>query len=337
MHLKSGLTAIVTGAIVLATATNADAQLIKQNDNAALRYWRAFSLMSEADTETTKELASQDGDGWLQNEEHVKWLEGRASAIELLTDASRMTESDFGIDYDKGIEALITHLGPMRSSARLLILRAEADLHEGNTADAIEHAAAALRMAEHISDEGILISSLVSVSIFSTASEFIHRAHKDGEFQHEDLTPIRDALARFDRNDPFGAERAVEAEAEIFGGWIHRKLADADANERAELLVSLTGDPSDHPTERTRRLIESVDTLDKLDAQMSSYKLYCVQALAIWNDEDASEQLRELGEGISKGLFGNVAMYLAPAMNKVHSRDMEARLGYELISEIVGG
>jgi len=333
---KTTLAAPIAG-LVLATSASFGAP-VETNDNAALRYWRAFSLLSEADSETIKTLHDAQqarGDTWLDNQEHAEWLASKGETIGLLIDASEMPEADFGIDYAKGIDALLTHLSPMRASARLLLLRARADLRAGEPDLAVERVAAAMRMAEHITDDRVIISSLVSATTFKAAGDLILEAHESGALDGADLTPVRGAMDRFDRRDPFAVLESVRSERDIFGGWLHRTLADLPENGRAGTVLDMLSLSATKMDEEGRRAIATIETNKGLDSQMASLRLYFKQAIDAWHEPDAPDRLRMLEQSVSEGVFGNVAIFMAPSLTRAHEHDTRARAGFDELLRIV--
>lgn len=327
---------LAIGAVALGWASGVGAQ-VSSDENAALRYWRAFSLMSEKDAETISTLtdANAKGDAWLRNEAHTTWLDGQSDTIELLIDASKMPEADFGIDYDKGTEALLTHLSPMRQAARLTLLRAEADLASGDAPSAIERTAGAMRMAEHITDDRVIISALVAASIFDRASGFLEAAIANGELAGADLAPIRASMDRFDDADPFGAERGVASEGEIFAEWIHRKLASLPPEERRATILSFLGYTEDDVTPEGETMLEIFSRDEGLNEQMRLYKMFFRQAREAWDKEDARDRLRLLEKGVKEGVFGHVAVYLAPSLTRVQKQDAKAREQFASIERLI--
>ena len=328
---------LICATIGTASAPGVGAQ-VTADENAALRYLRAYSLIRESDAERIAELwdAQQVGEPWLENDANTSWLERKDDTIALLVKASRMVEADFGIDYDEGIEALLTHLAPMRQSARLALLRGEADLDEGDARSAIEHAASALRMAEHITDDRVIISSLVSLSIFEEAAEFIERAHEDGALMNTDTSPLREALARFDRGDPFGVITSLESEAQIVGDWAHRELSSLSKPEREALVLNVVNTRPEDLSEEGRAFLERIETEDGLDREIASYKLYYRQTIDAWDEPDAEQRLRELREGVREGVFGAISYYMVPALGRLYRQDMEARARIRELAEMVG-
>ena len=327
---------LAIGAVALGWASGVGAQP-NADENAALRYWRAFSLMSESDAEMISTLtdAKAEGDAWLDDEANTSWLDEQGDTIELLLDASEMPEADFGIDYDKGIEALLTHLAPMRQAARLTLLRAEADLASGDTRSAIEHAAGAMRMAQHLTDDRVIISSLVAASIFDSASDFIENALNEGEFAKADLAPIRAALDRFDTGDPFGAERGIATEGEIFAKWTRRRLASLPPDERRELILSFLGHTEDEVGPEGEAVLDILSRDEGLNEQMRLYTMFFRQAREAWDKEDARERLRLLEKGVKEGVFGHVAVYLAPSLTRVQEQDSNMRERFEHIERLI--
>ena len=302
--------------------------------NAALRYWRAVWLMGE-----DSPSASIDYEGLYQpNYNHApngeapysssQLLQDQSEVIRLLIEASLLEECDFGVDYDKGVEALLPHLSPMRRAAQLLVLDARRLLSEGDKAGATERVTAAYRLAEHMTGDLTLINSLVSMACFSLVDSFVETHESSFDDAHRQA--IAQAIARFDADDPFGCAKAVRGEATFFGGWMLRRVGNewstpdafvADLrtlfdvetaeNLRAEMFAAEAG-TGEAFRQKLRREIEKYATALNLMADA-------------WTTPDAEKSLDAIESQIVDGGFGAVAQVMAPSLGRCHASDMKAR------------
>lgn len=308
------------------------------DQNAALRYWRAMWIMGE-DTPSP----SVDYEGLYDpNYNHAsdgeepypssQLLEDRAEAIGLLIEASRLDHCDFGIDYEKGVEALLPHLSPMRRAAQLLVLDARRLLSEGDTDGATERVTAAYRLAEHMTGDLTLINSLVSMACFSLVDSFVET--NEASFNDAHRQTIAQAIARFDADDPFGCAKAVRGEATFFGGWMLRRVDNewstpdrfiedfatlfdfGTADEVRAEVFNTTFDSAESFRAQLRREIEKYNTALNLMADA-------------WNTPDAEKSLEAIETQIVEGNFGTIARHMAPALGRCHASDMKARATLE--------
>jgi hypothetical protein len=93
------------------------------------------------------------------------------AVLDELQEASRRPLSRFPLEYDADDPAaiLLPHLAKMKGCARVLQLRASAELEAGQPAPALQDIELMLRLAESIRNEPILISHLVRIAIVNLA------------------------------------------------------------------------------------------------------------------------------------------------------------------------
>jgi len=308
---------------------------VPTEDNAALRYWRVWIEMDQNDL---RWVGSYEGP---YDPEHNHANEGEPAVtsaeilgthnafIEGLIEATEFPACDFGVDYDKGVEALLPHLSWMRNSAQLLVLDAKRLISEGEIDAATERLAAALRLSQHVTGDTTLINALVSIACFAMVDGEID-AHAQ-VFSNENRQTLRSALLRFDPDDPFGCVRAVRGEAEIFGGWMVKRidhewstpesfaadvamLTDGSDGEEGVLSAVYSGDLKDH--EAFRRSLRS-----QLDQYFTALHLMA----DAWNTPDAEQSLEAIGEKITDGSFGALTQLMAPALTRARQNDMKMR------------
>ena len=95
------------------------------NRNAALYYWRALYSLDRDFQRQTGDLLQHDRTAdWAPPESTVAKLKENRDFITQLLQASRIDKCDFGIAYDEGFMALLPHVGPLRSGARILAMDA---------------------------------------------------------------------------------------------------------------------------------------------------------------------------------------------------------------------
>lgn len=91
-------------------------------------------------------------------------------AMELLKQAANYPALDFHIDYNKGFEAPLRNLGPLKHSAQKLSAAALCDLHNGHAASAVTNILAVLALVQAERDERFEISQLVRIAMASIAA-----------------------------------------------------------------------------------------------------------------------------------------------------------------------
>ncbi len=320
---------IGTGLTLAAAPAPAAPAPTRALDNAALGYWRAWSVL---DLDETKRNLLRDA-GSAADPDFVPSEELRAlladEDIEVILRATRRPHCDFGVDVDRGIDALLPHLAPMRDSARLLALDARVHLDDGDVDGAVERVAAGYRIAAHCASEPFLISSLVSLAVFATIDEVAAHVMTAQHLSEAQRAVLQDALGRFSADDPAGIKRGITSERDVFVSWVRDELTGPAAIER---LDALTGDlpESEACGAELRAMIERGEGIE---VQIELLERYYDLVLEAWDRDDAQAAVRRLGELVEVGEMGHLAQLLAPALTRVRANDDRADALYRAAQE----
>lgn len=322
--LKPGgaLTALVASATLL-TGAPAPAQTDLGN-NAALRYWQAFSIIDNDIRDTTNQIAKRMHDASLRLSPKEKAaMETSADTVALLLEASAMEACDFGVQYEKGPGAILPHLGAMRSGALLLQVDARMMLNDGDPAAAVDRAEAILRMSHHLSSDRLLISSLVSASIFSGGADLIVALDDAGALGDGERVRLLAALGAFDASGPFGTKQSLIAERDVISSWAKEQIASGEAattfTDAAGLLTG--GADADW---------ENMDAAS-LHAYVDLYVAAFDQILTAWDAPDYAERFVAIEGEVAAGGFGPVAKAMLPSLGAVKRNSVS---GVELFADI---
>ena len=122
------------------------------------------------------------------------------SDIEELRQASRLPSSRFPLDYgtDKPYSISLPHLAGIRKCARVLRLRACAELGLGQTQKALDDVRLSLRLGEAVQTEPFLISQLVRISILNLATQPVWEGLKESKWSEQQLSALEDEFKRPD-------------------------------------------------------------------------------------------------------------------------------------------
>lgn len=294
-RITTTLAAAILGAGLLASEPAALAGVPVSDQNAALRYWRAFEL---GDSDSSRVIAEYTPDPqaeqWLPTDELVKALAQQQERIEALIEATRFEHCDFGVDYDDGPYVLLPHLNKLRSSALLLLLDGRMHAHQGDVDAAVERCAAVYRMAEHISREKVLISSLVSLAIFAVADDFVAELDSAGKLTDAHRQTLANALGRFRTVDPFGMKTALAGERDLMANWMRRVLADDGLEGGIDLALALfdyEAHEMDQAREEIARRIPDEATAERM---IAAFEQFYTLMLHAWDQPDALTKLERL-------------------------------------------
>ena len=306
--MRTLLTRTLAGLALSATLASA-ALAVDSKDNAALRYWRAFALVTPAHVEVISGVDRNrigDADFVIRDEAVLNILRDDSLISRLVVGAAK-PDCDFAIEYDKGLDALLPHLGPMRTSAVILLLRARMDLAEGDAAHASQALEAVLRSSEHLVSDDTLISSLVSLAMFALAQPVIELGVSQKAFDANQIVTLRDALDRFAEKDPFGVLASIRREKEVIAGWAASTLRGEAGAEWLRVLPD--EDAAGH-------LAKYRAPGGDITSHISLYELYMERAILALERRDGAT-LASLSEAADAGAFGDLTGTLAPSFSNL--------------------
>jgi len=139
-------------------------------------------------------------------------------ALILLAHATTREFCVFDLDYTLGVSLELPHIMDLMSLSRILCARAELKLSQGDAQGAWEDALTAVRFANALRDEPILISQLVRIQMFMNAAELVqpimlHASPDAG--QREELEQL---LTSFEDLTPY--IRSLDGERLLLGEWV---------------------------------------------------------------------------------------------------------------------
>jgi hypothetical protein len=311
------LGAILTGAPAEAQLRAADA-VVTADENAALRYWRAFALMDDDLTTLVNEASeSLDAASFNASPELRKAIGDASNVIDQLMLGASMERCDFGVDRDLGIEALLPHLQPIRIAARLLLIDARLHVEIGDTSGAAARIATAFRLAQHAAQDDVVISSLVSAAMVSQARAVTERLLDNGDLNDDARATIRHAVASFGIDDPFHAEAAVRSEAIVMVNWLRNTLKTEEGLEKVRRSMELGDGSMDLAT------IEAMDE-QAMQSHVDLLGAAYGQLVAAWNAADPPAAMRQVEEEVEAGAFGEIARLTLPALGRYYQNVRKA-------------
>lgn len=317
--------AIAPAVFAQTNASAANAQSLPADPtNAALAYWRAWSLEAATLADKVRDLYVIDK-GVAPDSELVTLLrspETRTTIHQILA-ASRLPECDFGVMYSDGFMALLPHLSKLRASARLLIADAALASAEGRHADAAGNVAAVYRIGRHLQSERTLISCLVAQAVLGLGHTRVRGMEEAGQLTRESAAALHAELAKFPTEDTFGIRASLAAEGSLVTFWTERTYTGADAGARFVEDVVDAGTVEATPGVPAIRAMNE----DALRATVLQVRKYYDECLAVFdpNDPAAEDRLAALAKDVVDGKYGPLAQVIAPSTVNVLRADKKHR------------
>jgi hypothetical protein len=205
----------------------------ERDENAALKYWQAIASLpklKEADIQKFNE----------QNilkplDEHETEILSKAEyALKLMKQGAALKRCDWGIPYEDGLDVLLPHMDGARMLTSLACLRARFLFGAGSNEAAIDDLVAALALARHVSQGGILIETVFGYNLENKAIEpllpYLPRL---------DAKLIKDLKTRLDALPAVGNPAKAMANEELSGlSWFVREVKKTKNKEDLVVLVT---------------------------------------------------------------------------------------------------
>lgn len=176
-------------------------------DNAAVLYYRACQWY-RAEPETEQMLADLLRGRIELNEEIRKLVKNNERAIDFAIDASGVTDCDWGMDYSKGMAAVLPPLHTFKQLARLIIADAEIMTEKGDYKSAIGRCLSVERFARHVSDRNMM-NYLFGLAINGEADKCMQDILATMPEDLEMLIRLKNQLAQIDGKS-FSFENCID-------------------------------------------------------------------------------------------------------------------------------
>jgi hypothetical protein len=137
-------------------------------------------------------------------------LDHISSGLAEFDTAARLPRSQFPIDYDEAFDALLPHIAALKNATLALEVRCAARLAAGQTNPAAEDVESALRVAELLREEPLLISQLVRDAQAAIAAATLWQGLAVHAWTEPQLARWQDFLSRVDYRKSIAA--ALEGE-----------------------------------------------------------------------------------------------------------------------------
>ncbi|MCA9290004.1 MAG: hypothetical protein KDA25_02685, partial [Phycisphaerales bacterium] len=234
--------------------------------------------------------------------------------------AARSSSVDFALDYDRGFRMSAPHLGGLRTVARLMRQDATVSFHESDSAAAAARLATIYRVADQVSRDRLVISSLHGQVIFAMADELVGRAIDRGRFTPADADRLAQAIRSFDEADPFRFGEALAIERAFMSDWVITEFGGEGARSPEE-LSGLVDDP-------VARLEIAMLEPSQIVSDANNAAVMMDAVLVAFGEDDpelARHDLARIAGEVKDGDFGVLARAMAPDFVRLYERLLESR------------
>lgn len=167
MQLFDNIASIILIAVLLADSAPAQGNA-SIAENAALRYWSAFSEVKDigiADQQAKEIRAVLDGTAPYDDSKYKVLLERNALALEIMGRGTSLRHCDWGLDYGLGPDMPVDYVRRGLVLGRLNVLYAFHLFKTGNQEGAIHALGAGLRFSRDVGNGGSLLATVVAKSL----------------------------------------------------------------------------------------------------------------------------------------------------------------------------
>ena len=206
--------------IILITLLSAGSALAQRNapltENAALRYWSAFSEVQDSGItdQQAKELnAILDGTAPYDDSKYKDLLEKNTLALEIMARATSLPNCDWGLDYGLGHDVPVDYARKALVLGRLNVLYAFHLLKTGNKDGAVRALAAGLRFSHDVGNGGSLFATLIAKDLLTSHLRSVADALRLEQLSAGQRSQLQTAVARVREglDWPMAAKRDLEA------------------------------------------------------------------------------------------------------------------------------
>ncbi len=279
--------------------------------NAALIYARAMRLISP---QTLEAMAEKDPKAEQPTERAIEAIAAYGSSLAIARRGSRLENCDWGIEYQQGPGTLLDHLGSMRGLARALDNEA-AILSKSDPDAAIENVVSMLAMGDHVTQDRILISSLVGAAVTSVTVKRINTMMDDGLIKRHHAKRLLQELQRVRDTNLFRLREAMAYERWTASQWLRAIGTGPEAGRRiAETLGSLDADGGDAVLDALA-LMDEEQLAPLFDDTARSYD----DMIAAMDSSDPVAELERINEGIERGDYGVIALRFSSSLTRAYS------------------
>jgi hypothetical protein len=240
--------------MILIALLSAGSALAQRNasltENAALRYWSAFSEVQDSGItdQQAKELnAILDGTAPYDDSKYKDLLEKNTLAIEVMARATSLPNCDWGLDYGLGHDVPVDYARKALVLGRLNVLYAFHLLKTGNKDGAVRTLAAGLRFSHDVGNGGSLFATLIAKDLLKSHLRAVADALRLEQLSASQRSQLQTAVTRVGEGLDWrtAAKRDLEA---LRGDYTGNSQTSATLNRIISSYVATLKDESKLPT-----------------------------------------------------------------------------------------
>ncbi len=221
-----------------------------------------------------------------------------APFIKQAREIALMPHCDWNLDYTQGLELLLPHLGDIRQAGKLVSVSIQEDVNAGKFDSALLGMESLVGMSKHLNEQGILISSLVSYSVFKMDNQLVSIFNQTDNAAQ--LSSLKNTIDTLDLFDPFGIRESAAGEKSLITNSLRNKdIKDLDLGGFVE---------------------EPIATGLDLDFEITKYESVMDRAIEILNMPNKTEALgaaEKLGEEVDAGEHGELTKVLLFRIDRI--------------------
>jgi hypothetical protein len=185
-------------------------------ENAALRYWSAFSEVQDSGItdQQAKELnAILDGTAPYDDSKYKDLIEKNTLALEIMARATSLPICDWGLDYGLGHDVPVDYARKALVLGRLNVLYSFHLLKTGNKDGAVRALAAGLRFSHDVGNGGSLFATLIAKDLLMSHLRAVAGALHLEQLSTNQRSQLQAAVTRLGKglDWPTAAKRDLEA------------------------------------------------------------------------------------------------------------------------------
>lgn len=301
---------------------------IPDAQNAALIYTNAFALMmfTESGNTNARQIENIElpprgqkltGD---DQSELASMIASNAAALRLIDSARDLKAGRYPIDLHQGFLTLLPHLAKLRGAVRLLLVNAILQTADGETEPAVHSLLNAMRVADSLKSEPLLISELVRIACWSLNAAHLENILNGTRLNKEQLAKLQEAMAEAEQ--PMAAVRALAGE---------RAAALAVFDDPGFRTMMLTGGSNTNAPVAERMKAGTIVTLLQITGQFGRDRAYLLDAFATNIAAIRLNHPKRFLEGERAAALFNAApnrfylfsRMLLPSLARFHQREAE--------------